>query len=65
MRNLLIRFFFDDTGQDLIEYGLLGAGIATVGILSWDAVRTTLGAKYLGWDTGVQDLWEPDPPITP
>ena len=65
VRNLLLRFLFDDTGQDLIEYGLLSAGIAVVGILAWDAVRTTLGDKYEGWDSGVQDLWEPDDPITP
>ena len=65
VRNLLLRFLFDDTGQDLIDYGLLAAGIGVVGILAWDTVRTTLGDKYEGWDSGVQDLWEPDDPITP
>jgi Flp pilus assembly pilin Flp len=59
---LLIRFLCDDTGQDLIEYGLLAASIAVVGILTWDAIRTTLGVKYAGWDTGVQGLWEPPDP---
>ena len=48
VRDLLIRFAIEDTGQDLIEYGLLSAGIATVGILAWDAVRTGLGVKYAG-----------------
>jgi Flp pilus assembly pilin Flp len=62
---LLCRFVREESGQDLIEYGLLGCGIATVGILAWDAVRTELGVKYAGWDSGVQDLWEPDDPITP
>jgi Flp pilus assembly pilin Flp len=65
VRSFLIRFLFDDTGQDLIEYGLLAASIAVVGILTWDAIRTNLGAKYTGWDTGVQGIWEPSDPITP
>jgi Flp pilus assembly pilin Flp len=55
----------DDSGQDLIEYGLLAAVIGTVGILAWDAVRVELGSKYQNWDSGVQDLWEPEDPISP
>ena len=62
MRDLLIRFAIEDTGQDLIEYGLLGAVIGTVGILAWEAVRVELGSKYQNWDSGVQDLWEPEDP---
>lgn len=65
MRHLLVRFVREDLGQDLIEYGLLALVIGTVGVLAWDAVRTELGDKYQNWDTGVQDLWEPEDPITP
>lgn len=65
MRDLLIRFAIEDTGQDLIEYGLLAAVIGTVGILAWEAVRVELGSKYQNWDSGVQDLWEPEDPISP
>jgi Flp pilus assembly pilin Flp len=65
MRLLLVRFVREDLGQDLIEYGLLALVIGTVGILAWDSVRTELGSKYQNWDTGVQDLWEPEDPITP
>lgn len=60
-----VRLIVDDSGQDLIEYGLLAAVIGTVGILAWDAVRVELGSKYQNWDTGVQDLWEPEDPISP
>ena len=65
MRDLLIRVAIEDTGQDLIEYGLLAAVIGTVGILAWEAVRVELGSKYLNWDSGVQDLWEPEDPNSP
>ena len=65
VHKFLIRFIVDDSGQDLIEYGLLALVIGTVGILAWDAVRTELGSKYVNWDTGVQDLWEPEDPISP
>jgi hypothetical protein len=65
MPRLLVRLIVEDLGQDLIEYGLLGTGIAVVGILAWEAIRSELGVKYAGWDSGVQDLWVPDDPITP
>jgi Flp pilus assembly pilin Flp len=63
MKHLLVRFVREDLGQDLIEYGLLAAVLGTVGVLAWDAVCTELGSKYVNWDTGVQDLWEPDDPL--
>ena len=59
----LTRFVLEDHGQDLIEYGLLGAFIAFVGILAWEGVRSGIGTKYAGWDGGVQGLsaCTPDP----
>jgi Flp pilus assembly pilin Flp len=32
MKNLLVRFVRDEEGQDIIEYGLLGAFISIVAI---------------------------------
>ena len=63
VRGLLLRLLKDDRGQDLIEYGLLGAFIGTVGILAWQAISVQIGTHYTGWDTSVQSrsLCTPDP----
>jgi Flp pilus assembly pilin Flp len=60
---LIVRLLREDSGQDVIEYALLCALIGTVGILAWQSIGTTLGAKYLGWDTGLQSISSctPDP----
>ena len=56
------RLLCDDRGQDLIEYGLLAFTIGLVGIAAWDAIVTGIGIGYEGWDTGTQNLWEPQDP---
>jgi len=63
MRQLAKRFITDERGQDVIEYGLLAAFIATVGILTWQSIGTELANKYTSWDGGVQVLstCTPDP----
>jgi Flp pilus assembly pilin Flp len=52
----------DESGQDLIEYGLLTAliGLVTVGV--WIAIQGRLGNYYVSLDGDVQNLWvSPDP----
>jgi Flp pilus assembly pilin Flp len=63
MRFAILRLARDDSGQDVIEYALLGAFIATVGILAWQGIGVGIKNAYLGWDTGVQNLSSctPDP----
>lgn len=56
MLHLFARLIRDDSGQDVIEYALLGAFIATVGIVAWVSVGVRIGAAYTGWDSGVQSL---------
>jgi Flp pilus assembly pilin Flp len=56
VRALIVRVFRDENGQDLIEYGLLGAFIGTVGIFTWQAIGSSIGTHYSGWDTAVQSL---------
>jgi Flp pilus assembly pilin Flp len=60
---MLRRFIFDDRGQDLVEYALLGALVGIVGILAWTNVAAAINGTYISWDTGVQDLsaTTPDP----
>jgi Flp pilus assembly pilin Flp len=57
------RFIFDDHGQDLIEYGLLGALIAILGIVAWANVGSAIFTTYGSWDTNVQNVsaTTPDP----
>jgi len=60
---MLRRFTFDDRGQDLIEYALLGAFIGIVGIVAWTNVGSAIFTTYSGWDSGVQTIsaTTPDP----
>ncbi len=60
---IFVRFLREDSGQDILEYGLLGALIGTVGILAWQNIGTGINKAYSGWDTGVQTLsaCTPDP----
>jgi len=66
MRQLLARLVAEDSGQDVIEYALLGAFIATVGIVAWENIGVGIKNAYQGWDTGVQKLGccTPDPGAT-
>ena len=64
MKHLLRRLILEDSGQDVIEYALLSACVAIMGIAAWQNIGDTLGDKYAGWDGGVQQLWDPAPPIS-
>ena len=62
---LIRRFAHDDRGQDLIEYGLLAFTIGLVGVAAWNATVGGIGAAYDSWDTGTQNLWDPQDPGGP
>jgi len=64
-RGFFSRLLHDDRGQDLIEYGLLAFTIGLVGVAAWDAIVTGIGTGYGNWDTGTQNLWDPQPPAGP
>ena len=49
-----VRFGSDESGQDIVEYALLGALIGIASILTWQALVTTVGNVYGAADTGVQ-----------
>lgn len=58
----LTRLLVDDRGQDLIEYALLTGAIGFAGAVAFQALGGTIHDAYVGWDTGVNGLWEvPDP----
>ena len=60
---LLRQGIADDSGQDVIEYALLGAIIGIASILTWQLVATTVGDVYSAADTDVQGVsaCTPDP----
>jgi Flp pilus assembly pilin Flp len=59
----LLQFLFDESGQDIIEYGLLAALIGTVGVLAWTNIQSQMFSHYTGWGAGVNTLsaCTPDP----
>ena len=62
IRRLAVRLAVEDHGQDLVEYALLTAAIGLAGSVVWPLIVDSMGAAYQGWDTGVQNLWEPADP---
>jgi Flp pilus assembly pilin Flp len=60
---MFYRFVCDDTGQDVVEYALLGALIGIAAILTWQQIATTVGVVYGQSDTAQQGLsaCTPDP----
>jgi Flp pilus assembly pilin Flp len=56
------RLLVDDSGQDLIEYGLLASIIAVAGATVLPSVRTAMGNTFSGWNTAFYNLWTPNPP---
>lgn len=62
MKNLILKFKNDDSGQDLIEYALLTAIIGISGLLILSTISTKMGAAYSGWNTAGQNAWQPCPP---
>ena len=59
----LLAFICDDTGQDIVEYALLGALIGIASILTWQQISATVGVVYGQADVAQQGLsaCTPDP----
>ena len=60
---LLRRLQSDDSGQDVVEYALLGAVIGIAAIVVWQQVVTAVFNAYTASDTGIQAVsaCTPDP----
>jgi Flp pilus assembly pilin Flp len=55
-------FLADDSGQDLIEYGLL-VGVVTVGLIAiLPTLQANIATVFNGWGTQVNALWTPPAP---
>jgi Flp pilus assembly pilin Flp len=59
---MFLRLLRDESGQDIIEYVLVTAGIGVVTIATWPAIELAIRNAYQQLDTNTQNLWVPDPP---
>lgn len=50
----LARFKSDESGQDIVEYGLLGALVGIASIVIWQVLVATVGTVYGAADASVQ-----------
>jgi Flp pilus assembly pilin Flp len=55
-------FLRDRGGQDLVEYALLAALLATVAIAALPGFEAAISTAYSLWNTGTQNLWQPPNP---
>ena len=46
----------DESGQDIVEYGLLAFVIGIASVLTWQLLATTVGQVYSAADADVQDV---------
>jgi len=58
----ITRLAREESGEDLVEYGLLTAFIGLAGVGVFSVIMATLHSGYLNWDSGTQGLWEMPPP---
>ena len=60
---LLRQGITDDSGQDVVEYALLGAIVGIASVLTWQLVATTVHDVYIAADADVQGVsaCTPDP----
>jgi Flp pilus assembly pilin Flp len=61
-RTSVARLLRDESGQDVIEYVLLTAGIGIVTIATWPVIETAIRVSYQALDTNTQNLWVPPDP---
>ena len=54
----------DDSGQDLVEYGLLAAIIGIAGALLFPSIQAGMGLAFDQWGDEVYDLAPPKDPGT-
>ena len=58
------RLLLDDSGQDLVEYGLLAAIIGIAGALLFPSIQTAMGLAVGEWSNDTYNLASPKDPGT-
>ena len=60
---LFRRFLVDESGQDLVEYGLLAAIIGLAGSLVLPQIGPKMGNAFSNWGGQVYNAWQPSAPV--
>jgi Flp pilus assembly pilin Flp len=58
---LSVRFCCEESGQDLIEYGILTGIVVAIGVVIFTTIHGRMGAAYINWGASAQNNWVPDP----
>ena len=53
---MMRAFLREDSGQDIVEYGLLSALVGIAAILVWQQLVETVGTAYSAADADVQTM---------
>jgi Flp pilus assembly pilin Flp len=64
---MVARFACEDDAQDLVEYALMAAFIATAGMLVLNNLSTDIANVYNSWlnpSSGVPSLWDPETSVS-
>ncbi len=62
VKRLVATFVADESGQDLVEYAMLGVFIGVVSVLVWQGIAGLIGDRYTEYNTNVNTLWaSPEP----
>lgn len=59
---LTARFVLDDSGQDLIEYGLLTLIVTSALIAIFPTLQTSIQNAFTNWGVAINNDWVPNPP---
>ena len=55
----------DESGQDLIEYGLLTGIVVAIGVTVFTSINDKMADAYGNWGTEIQTNWVPAPALPP
>lgn len=62
MTGLATRLWFEEAGQDLVEYAFLASFVGLSCIAVFDVLRESIRTTYQSWNTETNNLWSPPPP---
>ena len=65
VKHVIARVWFDEEGQDLIEYALLASCIGFAAVVGVALLGSAMTTTYQSWDNAVQSDALVDTPVNP
>ena len=59
------RFVLEESGQDVIEYGLLTGIVVAIGVAVFTSINDKMADAYGDWGGEIQTNWVPAAPLPP